>query len=364
MERLPDRRSLASKVAELIREAIRSGEWKDTLPGQRALSERFHVSRPTVGDALAQLRRERLIRVSPGHRSLISARPAGVSRRQRTPRIIRVVSVLPFENLSYLSLYSFCELERRLAEEGYRLEIHSEPNLRRVRPFNMLESLAKTPPAACWILHGARREVQEWFARQEIPVVLTSMAEEKLGLPFVDFDYGAMARHAASAFRQFGHFRVGLLISNRARPGERHLEHTLRRELESRHSGTARLFTFEQDGSAEGIGHAILQIRGMETPISALMVAGTAGAMLALNHLARAGTHVPRDLSVVCSMEDPLIQCHVPEVTRYRTSMKKFARALQQLTLDVAAGGATRRHVLLMPEFLEGNTLARPKTER
>ena len=58
MEHLPDRRLLSSRVAELIREAIRHGEWKGTLPGQRALAERFHVSRPTLAEALAQLRRE------------------------------------------------------------------------------------------------------------------------------------------------------------------------------------------------------------------------------------------------------------------------------------------------------------------
>ena len=360
MEHLPDRRLLSSRVAELIREAIRHGEWKGTLPGQRALAERFHVSRPTLAEALAQLRREKFIRVFTGRRSLITASPAGKARGRKPPRIIRVVSVQPFENLSYLSLYSFCELERRLAEEGYRLEIHSEPGLRRARPFNMLERLAHAPPAACWILHGARSEVQEWFARRELPVVLTSMAEEKLGLPFVDFDYGAMARHAAGVFLQLGHFRVGLLTSDRAKPGEQRLEHTLRRELESRCPGTAGLFTFEHNGSAAGIGHAISRVRGMATPVSALLVAGTSGALLALSHLARAGTRVPRDLSVVCSMEDPLIQCHVPEVTRYRTSMKKFARALQRLTLDVAAGGTPRRHVLLVPEFFKGETLAPP----
>lgn len=358
MKRLPDRRSLATRVADLIRDEVLGGEWKEALPGQRALADRFRVSRPTIAAAVAQLRRERLLRVEPGRPSRVMRSAASRRSRPAASRTIRVLSTLPFDNLSYRSLYCFCELERRLAEEGYRIEIHSEPVLRKAHPFAMLERLARMPPAACWILHGARPEIQAWFARRSLPVVLTSAAEEGLNLPFVDFAYEAMARHAAGLLLRQGHRRVGLLLNRHARVGERRLERTLREEIEVCARADGRLFTFEQDDAPDSIGRAMARAREGASAVSVMVATGTGAAMSALGHLAQEGVRVPRDLSFLCCQDDPLIQCHVPDVTRYRGSLRGFARAMQRLTLDVAAGSAVHRNILLMPEFHRGATLA------
>ena len=72
---LPQRPSLVALTLEAMRAGLRTGLWRDHLPGERDLCERFQVSRPTVRAALAQLQREGLLELTHGQRRRILATP-------------------------------------------------------------------------------------------------------------------------------------------------------------------------------------------------------------------------------------------------------------------------------------------------
>ena len=62
-------------MADILREGIRQGVWQGRLPGERALCEKYQVSRNTLRAALGQLQREKLIKAVHGSGNQILARP-------------------------------------------------------------------------------------------------------------------------------------------------------------------------------------------------------------------------------------------------------------------------------------------------
>ncbi len=71
MLRLPQRPSLVSQTAAILKEEIQSGRWNKWLPSENELCVQLHVSRITLRAALHHLQRQRLIRSSQGKRSEI-----------------------------------------------------------------------------------------------------------------------------------------------------------------------------------------------------------------------------------------------------------------------------------------------------
>src|SRR5688572_21126130 len=75
MKNLPQRMSLVSQTAGILRDQINAGAWAGALPGERELCTQLHVSRPTLRAALELLRREGWIDVSHGRRRQIRKNP-------------------------------------------------------------------------------------------------------------------------------------------------------------------------------------------------------------------------------------------------------------------------------------------------
>lgn len=357
MEQLPKHRSLATQLADLLERAIRDGKWKEFLPGQRALSERFRVSRPTVGLAIAQLRRRGLVCVVGGRRTRVVPQVRRAPARSQS-RVIRVLSSLPLDNVSYLTLFSFCELERRVADEGYRLEIHARPNLRQGHPDRTLSRLASFSDAACWVLHAPTVAVQRWFVDRGLRAVVTSTVSEGTALPSVDFDYRAMGRHMAGEFLTRGHRRVGLISSQFQKAGDLLLERSLREGLEVGRPAGVSLVVALSDITPAGCSVALSRLLASPSRPTALVVCGTATAFLVMSVLAKRGIDVPGKVSVVSTLDEPLLAYQALEVAHYHANMKSFARELLRLTLEVAGGDLARpRQVRLIPEFVKGETL-------
>jgi DNA-binding FadR family transcriptional regulator len=71
---IPQKRSLVAETRNVIQEAIQTGIWKDNLPGERLLCERFQVSRPTLRQALKQLENDGTLSNQHGHRRKIAVK--------------------------------------------------------------------------------------------------------------------------------------------------------------------------------------------------------------------------------------------------------------------------------------------------
>src|SRR5690348_13507187 len=104
MTEIPQRSTLVAQTAGILRRSIEQGEWATHLPGERALCERFQVSRITVRAALDTLRREGWIEGSKGRCNRIV--PGSKSRKPiPQSKVIALLSPVPYHRLSPFPLY-------------------------------------------------------------------------------------------------------------------------------------------------------------------------------------------------------------------------------------------------------------------
>jgi DNA-binding LacI/PurR family transcriptional regulator len=358
MTAIPERITLVTQLADILRDGIRKGEWSGTLPGQRELSEQLQVSRPTLRAALHLLRKEGYLQIAHGRRMRITLSPRRHKKIIRT-KTIGFLSPLPLSNLSYSSLFLICDLERRLADAGYKLEIHTEARFRQPHPFRALETLLRQTRAACWVLHFSTPGIQQWFSDRGLPAIISKARHEGVNLPAIDVDYHAIGYHAAAEFLRLGHQRPLLLLGKDRSAGDL----TLVSGFQERFATAARPagvpLTLHHDGTVGGIQRALNPLLRRPNRPTAILVSGSAATLTVCGQLRAQGIEVPREVSVVCSLDDPLLAYHVPAPARYTVRWDLYASGLLRLVLQQAASGAVRAPQLrIMAEFQRGETLA------
>ena len=177
MTEIPQRSSLVIQVADILRRGLKKGEWQDSLPGELPLCDRLQVSRPTLRAALDLLRREGLIQVSQGRRRGIIAKTNQISNRTKS-KIVGFLSTEPLYDLSPYTMFRIGELRRHLQDVGYRLEVHADRRIKQRHPFRTLESLVHQTKANCWVLYRSTAEVQRWFFKRGLRVIVMGSCHE------------------------------------------------------------------------------------------------------------------------------------------------------------------------------------------
>lgn len=103
MHPVPQRSTLVQQVAEILRNGIRGGLWRENLPAELELSEKFQVSRMTLRAALKILTREGWLSCSQGRRRRV-LRKADRSGRARQRRRIVLLTDVPLVRMPNLHM--------------------------------------------------------------------------------------------------------------------------------------------------------------------------------------------------------------------------------------------------------------------
>ncbi len=350
--------SLVAQVADLLRKNLAAGRWPRHLPGQREMSRQMQVSCRTLRGALKLLAREGRIEIAHGCPTRV------VSRRSPAAapgaRVVRLLLSQPLYDLAPISLYRLSELRRCLTEANYALEVHVDPASMQRQPLRGLEALVRGNPAACWVLHISKPEIQRWFVERGIAAVVSKSGHAGVDLPSIDVDYRALGHHAAGLFLGLGHRRVAMLLLKACPADEIAIEKGFLAGFEESSHRGVQVRVARHDPSAQGVGEALKEVLAGDARPTGLFVPGTSYTFAAMGHLAARGCRVPRDLSLVTQVADsPIIHYAVPSLAHYWVNWDLFARKLTRLVIRVATAGAPEvRHVRLLPEFQSGDSLA------
>lgn len=351
--------SLVAQVSDLLRENIQSGRWPSHLPGQRVLSRQLQVSCRTLRSAVKVLAREGRLAVAHGRptRVLRSGRPRGRS----SLRVVRLLVSQPMHDLAQINLYRFGELRRCLMEAGYTIEVHVDPASLHRHPLRGLEALVRENPAACWVLHISKIEVQRWFVDRGIAAVVSKSSHAGVDLPSVDVDYRALGHHAAGLFLGLGHLRVALILLQAHPANELAIKEGFLAGFQRPRRPGSGVVVAQHDSSAKGVCAAVAGALREGGRTTGMFVPGTGYAFAAMGYLARSGFRIPEELSLATQVADsPIIQYAFPSLAHYRVDWDLFARKLTQLVIRVVGAGVPEPcHVRLLPEFVAGDSLAR-----
>lgn len=348
--KIPQRQSLLLQVVESLREALMNGVWEDFMPGERELSRRLHVSRPTVRGALDILSREKLISTKPGkNRKILQKRKSAIVRKQAT---VTLISTTPIYAMSSNRLFLFDELSRTLAENDIQLEVISNEAFGRERPGSSLRELEKKMDSSAYLLALSSRTTQEWFAEKGVPALILGSAYPGIPIPTIERNYPALGRHAAGTLLGRGHRHLALVVPAQPLAGDLETEMAFREEVE-RSGDTSRLCSVIRyaDDPAD------LVSRWNQLPVDKGAVTAAfhlypAAAVATLTHLLSRQIAIPDQISMLCRDGNPLCQWLRPRLAHYSLPLGQFASRLSSLVLEmVKSGSLPMRKNTIMPEF-------------
>jgi DNA-binding LacI/PurR family transcriptional regulator/DNA-binding transcriptional regulator YhcF (GntR family) len=350
------REFLRDIAARQLRGAIGEGLWKEHLPSEAVLCRELHVSRRTVRSALAQLVREQWLRSRGRGLTLAIRRPVGRRSRTRPAMVIRYLSPRPREMNGSSTQVEENALREYVGQAGFRLEFECHPNLYDRFSAKHMKDLAFQSDTAAWVLLNATRAIQKWFEFSGFPCVVTGSCHEGVDLPNVEFDYSAGCFHAVHLLAGQGHEHVAYVTEAPFNASE---QTAVRGFLEA-----AKRFPHLQatvarhDDTREGICKALRPLLKRSPRPTGYLVSSPEPTLTTLGFLQSQGVSVPADASVICCVDSPFLEFHIPSVARYHIDCVKSGHVAGALVVDVIRHGAGRsRHVKIVPEFVPGQTL-------
>lgn len=355
MSKSVQRTSLATQLAGILREEIRSGTWDRSLPGELVLCELFKVSRMTLRTALAELELEGWITAGQGRRRAILQAP-GVAESPSPGRSVVLLSPVALPEVTPGALFWMDALRAHLAETGYRFEVHSSLAAYAAQPARALEVLTASLRAAGWVLYLSTEPMQRWFAEQRLPCLIAGSRYPGIVMPALDIDYRALCRHAVGLCLARGRIRLALVIPQPGAAGDIESEKGFLEAASKVPEAGAQVV--RHDGSVQGLCSMVDRLLKRPAPPTAYLVAKPAHALTLVGHLIRRGVRVPDEAVVISRDDEPFLAHMVPAMARYAVDQARFARRASRLIHELLRGGSRQGRVWqLMPRFISGETL-------
>lgn len=357
MEPLPKRTSLIHETASTLREWIRRGILRDTLPGEMQLKTRLGVGRDTLRHALKILADDGWItQPSKGLQRNVQPGRAAVTEETRS-ETLPVSFISPFAVECRVTLLELEDTQMRLAQQGRAIRYLAPDIFQLKHPERHLERLVATHPSAAWILHMSNEPIQRWFEENNIPSLIYGLPYPGIKLPHVGCDWGAAAYHAGIQLLRQGHRIIGLLEHYERYPGIIAEEEGLRQALASV-GDKARMLTFKNDLTPPSIARCIEHALNLKERPTALIFNATAQLLTAYSWLTHQGVRVPADLSLVCLANDSWLSGVYPPVSYYEPDTKMMSRNIAQRVMDLVLDGRVTRESMRVPlHYVGGSTI-------
>lgn len=353
-------RTVASQIAVHLREEIAKGTWREWLPGERSLCQLAQASRNSVRAALEQLRAEGIIVSTQGVGNRVVAVPRSTGARTR----LKTVGVLipePIGSLRPLIALWIDQLKDLLLAEQCRLRVHAGRRHYLTNGTKALERLVAQNPYDAWVLTLSSEPMQRWFVRRGLPCLVAGSTYADVDLPFLDFDYRAICRHAAAVLLRLGHRRVGLLNRESRRAGDVDSEAGFAEGVRSSRLPDATIATAYHQDDVESVSRALARLMDRKHRPTALLVSNSYAYAATATLLAQRGLRIPADMSLISRDDDPFLAALAPAPARYVVSPHAFAKKMLPPLLQLVNGEpVVRRQERLLPRFVAGGSIAPP----
>lgn len=353
---VPERGNLAAECVRVMKVRISAGEWRDFLPGERALAETLRVGRDTIRLALCALEAEGVLApaVAGARRRVLAA---ALSRREPAVQTLRVGLLVPrrLELLPQPTLLEIDQIREALAAKGGVLEVFSPSWYEKDYAGEKLDEHLAEHRCTAWILYRSTVAVRTWFARKKVPSLVRGYPHPEIALPTIDVNWEAVARHAAGVLWRAGHRQIGLLVPPDVLGG---VEAAVRGAVGFREKGFE-VSLLNENGTSAGVGRVLERALCLQIPPTAFIAMRPRQVASALSWLGSRGIRIPHDVSLISLGWEPFLDHFVPQISGYRFDPKIVAKLVVRRMERIAAGDWNPAgSPWITPEIVKGASVA------
>jgi DNA-binding LacI/PurR family transcriptional regulator len=341
---------MAEQVAQILREGLRQGQWRGTMPGRIKLAAELRVNHKTANAALRILEDEGiLISRGPGREREIVATKEVVAVKLR-------VVILLFEPEDR-QLYFIVDLRHRLEEAGHTAFFATKTLCELGMNVARVARMAEKMEADAWVIQAGSRDVLEWFASRPAPafalfgrlmsVPLASTSPKKAGALL------EMLERLVS----LGHRRIVMLVREESRkPQPGYFERLFLDQLESFGISTSAYNLPDWNERPEEL-QQMLSSLFRHTPPTALIVGDIILFFAIQQHLTRLGFIAPEQVSLVCTDFSPHFEWCRPTIAHIAWDSNPVINRVVKWADNISRGKDDRRRTFSLAKFIDGGTI-------
>lgn len=321
----PQKTSLVTQTADIIREHIMTGEIKHTLPGEHTLAAELQVSRKTLRAALIILTNEKLLAEStPGARRKILAKPDRTTDRQQS---VGILLPRPQDELHASSQDLFRALRKYMDARHVTLHFHHFPYHAPTHNRKRLETIFKSHHANVWIVWEMTLALSKLMEQLALPTVACGGATTD-AIYNVAYDGPSAIQHAFHKLIKAGHQRICHPIDHGGT-----VNPSFANILKNQNIFTDDALHFPSfDHTTGGMVTMLERLFKRKDPPTAFITGGPYSLITLITWLAKKKLSVPEDISILHIGSDPMLEAIIPQIDYYSTSYAPLARELSRIT--------------------------------
>ena len=345
----------AEQVAEHLLTEIKSGHFAAEFPGAIKLSKKLGVNHKTMESALQILEKKRIL-INNGTRKSRTLNNKSITGTEN--KCLRI-AILPIEksdeNVNYI-----IELKNLLEDNGHQPFFTDKCLMGLGMDINKISRFIKKNKADAWIVNAASREVLQWFSSQNIRTFA-------LFGHYLDGPIAAISPKKSTAIIKatkhlvgLGHQRISLLCRKHLRsPDPTPVVSAMLAELEKSGIKTSEFNLPEWEETKEGY-NKILNSLFKITPPTAIIADEAFMYTAALQHLSSIGLKVPKDVSLICTDNDPNFEWCTPSVSHIKWDTRPVIRRIIRWANNISNGNNDIKQSVVVADFVTGQTIAPP----
>ena len=321
----PQKVSLVTQTADILREYIITGKISHILPGEHKLANELQVSRKTLRAALIILTNDKVISESkPGARRKILAKPERTEERTQS---VGILIPRPQDELHASSQDLFRAFRKYMDARQVSLHFHDHPYQGPRQNPKEIENIFRSHHADVWLVWEMTIPLCKLIQKLDIPAVACGGATSD-DIYNVCYDGLSAIQHAFHKLIKAGHQRICFPIDHDRGPNSALTQLLENKGIEN--DDALHFPTFEH--TTEGFITMLERLFKRKDPPTAFITGGPQNLITLITWLASKKLSVPEDISILHIGSDPLIESITPQISYYSTSYAPLARELNRIT--------------------------------
>lgn len=345
----------ADQFSRILQRDLSLNALPSPLPGERQLAAMYHVGRASVREAIRQLVEEGVLSRKENKR--IFYRQRSSASTGSSPRLACLLTRFSFHQMNFHELCWIDLLRERLAVAGLLLRILHRPDLYLKDSHWHVQQVIREYPSAVWLLHRSSASLQRSVERMGVPALICGSPHSGVDLPSCDTDQVATGSFVANLFARRGYTHVHLIDS----PGYTAGRLQFLRGLEEGNATNRLALSSDDQGSltptsSMRLTRRITQHKGK----IGLLVRSASLSLEIMTALLAKGVRFPEDAGLLCLDGSPYLEATTPKTAHFHYPSDRYAAMVCRHVLrETKAHGARCKSERILPEFVDGGTLAR-----